>query len=179
MTKGAGRPQEARETIWSPWRMEYISQEKTGECEFCAIAGADPAEDPDIYVLYRGRHHFAVLNLWPYNNGHAMIVPFRHVEDLTEMTDDEALEMHHISQRLVTAYRKTMNAQGVNVGLNLGRISGGSIDHLHLHLVPRWPGDANFMPVIGNTKVLVELLKDTWTRLMEEVREWPENQIET
>jgi ATP adenylyltransferase len=174
MTKGAGKPPEPRETIWSPWRMEYINKEKTGDCEFCTIAAADPAGDREIKVLYRGAHHFVVLNLWPYNNGHAMVVPSRHVEDLTELTDDEALEMHHLSQRLVTAYRKTMNAQGVNVGLNLGRISGGSIDHLHLHLVPRWAGDANFMPVIGNTKVLVEPLEDTWARLMEEVREWPE-----
>jgi ATP adenylyltransferase len=173
MTKGVGEPQKARETIWSPWRMEYIRKEKDGSCEFCRIAATEPEEDRENYVLYRGKHHFAVLNIWPYNNGHSMIVPFRHVEDLENFEDEEALEMFRISTWLVAAYRKTMNAQGVNVGLNLGRISGGSIDHLHLHLVPRWSGDANFMPVIGQTKVLVELLGDTWTRLKEEVKGWP------
>lgn len=152
--------------------MEYIRSEKPPECVFCEVASADPAEDEERRVVYRGRHHFVVLNLWPYNNGHSMVVPFRHVVDLTELTDDESLSMIHLSQHLVEAYRKTMNAEGVNVGLNLGRVSGGSIDHLHQHLVPRWTGDANFMPVIGNTKVMVEMLEDTYARLILEAKSW-------
>jgi ATP adenylyltransferase len=156
--------------------MEYIEKEKPDGCVFCDCAAADPEEDRERFIIHRSRHHFIVLNLWPYNNGHSMICPLRHIVDVTEMTDEEALEQHHLTQRLVEAYRNAMRAQGVNVGLNLGQISGGSIDHLHLHLVPRWAGDANFMPVIGQTKILVELLADTWTRLRKEVEQWPETQ---
>ncbi len=170
---GVGTPPLWRETIWSPWRMEYIESEKPDGCVFCEAGRADPAGDEERYVLFRGKHHYIVLNLWPYNNGHAMIVPYDHVEDITELSDESALEMFHLSQRLVAAYRRAMRAQGVNVGLNLGRVSGGSIDHLHLHLVPRWMGDANFMPVIGHTKVLVEMLRETWARLRAEIERWP------
>jgi ATP adenylyltransferase len=153
--------------------MEYIEKSRPDACVFCDCAQADPSEDQERFILHRAEHHFIVLNLWPYNNGHAMICPLRHIEEISELTDEEALEQHHLSRRMVEAYRKAMRAEGVNVGLNLGRISGGSIDHLHLHMVPRWPGDANFMPVIGQTKVLVELLGDTWARLREEIAKWP------
>ena len=151
--------------------MEYIRKPRPDECTFCEISGADTAEDRERYVVLRGPLHYIVLNLWPYNNGHAMVVPNRHLEDITEMTEEETLEMFDYSRRLVTIYRKTMMAEGVNVGLNLGKISGGSIAHLHLHLVPRWTGDANFMPVIGNTKVMVEMLDDTYERLTKEIAE--------
>jgi ATP adenylyltransferase len=152
--------------------MQYIRGKKPEGCVFCEVGAADPSEDEERYVVFRGTHHYVVLNIWPYNNGHAMIVPFRHVTDITEMTDDESLEMFHLSRKLVQAYRSSMEAQGVNLGLNLGRVSGGSIDHLHLHLVPRWMGDANFMPIIGNTKVLVETLADTFERLRSEAAGW-------
>jgi ATP adenylyltransferase len=152
--------------------MQYIRAKKPKHCVFCEAAAADPAEDEKRYVVYRGRAHFVVLNIWPYNNGHAMVVPLKHATDLEHLDDAETLEMLCLSKRLVSAYRRTMNAEGVNVGLNLGRISGGSIDHLHLHLVPRWTGDANFMPIIGNTKVLVERLSETWTRLHEDAATW-------
>jgi len=101
-----------------------------------------------------------------------MICPLRHLEDISDLSDEEALEQHHLSRRMVDAYRRAMRAEGVNVGLNLGRISGGSIDHLHLHMVPRWPGDANFMPVIGQTKILVEMLDETYDRLSADAAGW-------
>ena len=167
-----GSPSAWKEVIWSPCRMEYILQRKPDGCVFCDVAGAAEEHDDKNYVVWRGELNYVVLNLWPYNNGHVMIVPFRHIVDITEMSDDEALETMHISQKVVAAYREKMNAQGVNVGYNLGTASGGSIGHLHLHLVPRWVGDSNFMPVIGQTKVLVELLEDTLTRLREAAEGW-------
>ena len=169
---GAGDPRVTRDTIWSPWRMQYIRSEKPKECVFCEIATAPAAEDRDRYVVFRGKTHYVVLNVWPYNNGHAMVVPYRHLTDLTELDDEEVLETFDLSRRLVETFRATMNAQGVNVGWNLGQISRGSIAHLPLHLVPRWAGDANFMPVIGQTKVLVELLSETWDRLREASNRW-------
>ena len=163
-----------KEVIWSPWRIEYIRKERPPGCVFCEVAQADAAADGKRYVLHRGAHHFVVLNLWPYNNGHVMVIPYRHVDDILDLTDDEAMEMHRLSCRIVKAYRKVMRAQGVNVGLNLGQASGGSIEHLHLHLVPRWIGDSNFMPVIGQTKVLVEMLDSTYRNLRGEAESWDE-----
>ncbi|MEN8149800.1 MAG: HIT domain-containing protein [Planctomycetota bacterium] len=152
--------------------MEYILQRKPNGCVFCEVAEVGSEHDDKNYVVWRGEHNYVVLNLWPYNNGHVMIVPYRHIVDITEMTDDEALETMKLSQKIVTAYRDGMSAQGVNVGYNLGTASGGSIGHLHLHLVPRWVGDSNFMPVIGQTKVLVEMLDDTLERLREAAKDW-------
>jgi len=167
-----GSPSAWKEVIWSPWRMEYIQQRRPDGCVFCEVAGVGEEHDEENYVVWRGELNYVVLNLWPYNNGHTMVVPNRHIVDLTEMTDEEALETVRISQKVVAAYRETMNAQGVNVGYNLGTASGGSIGHLHLHLVPRWVGDSNFMPVIGQTKVLVEMLDETRDRLREAARDW-------
>jgi ATP adenylyltransferase len=165
-------PSPWNEVIWSPWRMEYIRSPRGDECVFCQVAEVNPEKDRENYVVYRGEENYIVLNLWPYNNGHVMVVPYRHIIDITEMTDSESLETMTLSQRIVTAFRETMNAQGVNVGYNLGTASGGSIGHLHLHLVPRWVGDSNFMPVIGKTKVLVEMLDDTYDRLKTASKEW-------
>ena len=167
-----GSPSAWKEVIWSPCRMEYILQRKPEGCVFCDVAGVGVEHDDENFIVYRGELNYVVLNLWPYNNGHVMIVPFRHIVDITEMTDEEALETMQISRKVVAAYREKMNAQGVNVGYNLGTASGGSIGHLHLHLVPRWVGDSNFMPVIGQTKVLVEMLEDTLTRLREAAEGW-------
>lgn len=171
---GAGDKPPSREIIWSPWRMKYIRGKKPEGCVFCEVGDADPEEDEERYVVFRGGSHYVVLNIWPYNNGHAMVVPFRHITDITEMTDEESLEMLRLAGKLVDAYRSCMEAQGVNLGLNLGRVSGGSIEHLHFHLVPRWMGDVNFMPVIGHTKVLVEMLSETYERLRAEAANWAE-----
>jgi ATP adenylyltransferase len=167
-----GSPSAWKEVIWSPWRMEYIRKRRPDECVFCEVARIGEAKDRENYVVFRGRENYIVLNLWPYNNGHVMIVPDRHIVDITEMTESEALETFDLSKRVAAAFRETMNAQGVNIGYNLGTASGGSIGHLHLHLVPRWVGDSNFMPVIGHTKVLVEMLDETYERLADAARAW-------
>jgi len=172
---GRESPSPWKEVIWSPWRMAYIRKPRPDDCEFCEITEADPEEDGKRFVVHRARLNYVVLNLWPYNNGHAMVIPYRHVVDVSELTDEEGMEMLHLTQKLVAAYRESMNAQGVNVGLNLGRVSGGSIEHLHQHLVPRWMGDANFMPVIGQTKVMVEMLQETYDRLRGVADGWTED----
>ena len=113
-----------------------------------------------------------MLNRYPYNAGHLMICPVRHLEDPSGMTDEEMLETMRLLGRCSTMLRKAMRAAGINAGLNLGAASGGSVDHLHLHVVPRWVGDTNFMPVVGGTKTLVEMLDGTWERLREEAAAW-------
>ncbi len=146
--------------------MEYVKSFRRGEddgCVFCDALSRD--EDAATYIVHRGPTCFIILNAYPYNTGHALVLPNRHVEDLCDLTDEESLETVVLTQRLCRVYRETMNAEGVNVGVNLGRSAGGSIDHLHWHVVPRWRGDTNFMPVVGGAKVLVEMLEDTWTRL--------------
>jgi len=146
--------------------MQYVKAHRRGEgdrCVFCeALAQGD---DVATHVVHRGVSCFVILNAFPYNAGHAMVLPNRHVEDLGDLTDEESLETMRITQRLCRAFREAMNAEGLNIGVNLGRSAGGSIDHLHWHVVPRWRGDTNFMPVVAGAKVLVEMLEDTGARL--------------
>ena len=150
--------------------MQYVLKGRPAGCIACAaLAGGVNAR---TLVLHRGRGVFVMLNRYPYNTGHLMICPVRHLEDPGEMTDAESLETMHLLARCSDLLRRTMNAAGVNAGLNLGSASGGSVDHLHLHVVPRWVGDTNFMPVVAGTKTLVEMLDGTWTRLREEVGTW-------
>lgn len=136
-------------------------------CE--ALAGGISAE---TLVLHRGERVFTMLNRYPYNTGHLMICPVRHLADPCEMDDAEMLETMRTLARFSALLRRSMNAAGVNAGLNLGVASGGSVDHLHMHVVPRWVGDTNFMPVVAGTKTLVEMLDGTWKRLREEVERW-------
>ncbi|TYC07774.1 HIT domain-containing protein [Actinomadura syzygii] len=128
-------------------------------CPFCEIPGMS---DEDGLVVARGGSVFAVLNLYPYNSGHLMVVPYRHVADYTDLDEAEYLELAVFTQRALAALRKASGAQGFNVGMNLGLVAGAGIAaHLHQHVVPRWGGDTNFMPVVGHTKVLPQLLRDT------------------
>jgi ATP adenylyltransferase len=153
------------EQLWAPWRMELIEKgEPKRGCIFCDL----PREGDDRKNLILGRtpHTFAILNRYPYNNGHLMVVPRLHLSDLASLPRDqheELAEMLRVAIRLVSAaYR----AQGHNVGMNLGQVAGAGIaDHLHWHVVPRWNGDTNFMPVIGDTKVMIEHLTASWERL--------------
>ena len=154
------------ERLWATWRMKYITSigEETDECVFCALPKAE--DGPENLVVHRGETCYIVLNLYPYNNGHAMVVPFRHVPRLAELTDAERLELLRLASRLEVALGDGMNAEGFNLGMNLGRAGGAGIpNHLHLHFVPRWLGDTNFMPVVGQTKVLPERLSDTFEKL--------------
>jgi ATP adenylyltransferase len=150
--------------LWAPWRLEYIQQaDAERNCIFCA-----PEEE---LVLRRGDRAFALLNRFPYASGHLMVAPVRHVGDYTALTDDEALEIHHLAAAGLAALRDVYAPHGHNLGWNLGRIAGaGIVDHVHLHVVPRWAGDTNFMPVLADVRVLPEALSETARRLREA---WP------
>jgi ATP adenylyltransferase len=147
--------------------MEYIEAAKEGEedgCIFCDLPAAD--DDEGNLLLARGDLGFVLLNRYPYNPGHLMVAPYRHTGDLEDLADEELLGLDHLVRRCVAALRETMQPHGFNIGMNVGRIAGAGIpDHLHWHLVPRWGGDSNFMPVVGQTKVLPELLEETYRRL--------------
>lgn len=150
--------------------MQYVLKGRPSGCIACeALAGGVGIES---LVLHRGETAFVMLNRYPYNTGHLMICPVRHLVDPTEMTDPEMLETMRLVARCGDVLRRAMNAAGINAGLNLGQASGGSVDHLHLHVVPRWVGDTNFMPVVAGTKTLVEMLDGTWNRLREEMKAW-------
>ena len=157
------------ERLWSPWRMEYILRGSDGEargCVFCDLPAADAADDEANHLLARGEVSFVLLNAFPYNPGHLMTAPYRHVGDYEELTAEELAEMTAFAGRAIRAMREESGPHGFNLGMNLGQVAGAGIaDHLHLHLVPRWGGDTNFMPVVGRTKVLPELLAETYRRL--------------
>jgi len=154
------------ERIWSPWRMEYIraARDEPEGCIFCDLPNL--GDDAAARILARRPLAFAMLNTYPYNPGHLMVAPFRHTGELEGLSDDELLDVDRLLQASVRALREEMGPQGFNVGMNLGRAAGAGIpDHLHWHVVPRWGGDTNFMPVVGETRVLPELLEETYARL--------------
>jgi ATP adenylyltransferase len=157
------------ERLWSPWRMEYIRRGEGGGdrgCVFCELPAADPDRDGANHLLARGAVSFLLLNAFPYNPGHLMAAPYRHVGDYEELTAAELAELMAFAGRAIRAMREESGPHGFNLGMNLGEVAGAGIaDHLHLHLVPRWGGDTNFMPVVGRTKVLPELLDETYRRL--------------
>ena len=150
--------------MWAPWRIEYISSPKHDGCIFCDFPKEN--RDKERLILYRGEHCFIIMNNYPYNPGHVMIAPYRHVGKWEDLTDQELLEMMQLSQLVIKALKKTMNPHGFNMGVNLGRVAGAGIDdHVHLHIVPRWNGDTNFMPVIADTKVIPESLEEAYDEL--------------
>jgi ATP adenylyltransferase len=152
--------------------MKYITSigKEALSCVFCDIAGME--DGAENLIVHRGRTCYIVLNLYPYNNGHAMVIPHRHVASLAEMTDEEKLEMIQLADVLQQALERTLDAEGFNFGMNLGRVAGAGIPgHLHLHVVPRWLGDTNFMPVTAETKVLPEKLEDTYQKVRIGIRE--------
>lgn len=160
------------ERLWSPWRLAYVTgASTTSPCVFCDAAAGGPAAlapeaAPDDLVVARGPHAFIILNLYPYNNGHLMVVPNRHIASLAEASDEELSEIIRFTRDAEVALTDAYRPQGINVGLNLGRAAGAGIaDHLHVHLVPRWAGDTNFMSVVGETRVLPETLEQTAARL--------------
>lgn len=147
--------------LWAPWRLAYVSQaDKTDECIFCQKIHGN---DEENLVLFRGIHCFAVLNLFPYNNGHLMVAPYRHIGSLQELTKEERSELMDITTLCLDVLREGLNCQGFNIGMNIGKVAGAGVpDHLHIHIVPRWEGDTNFMPVIGDTKVIPQSLSSTY-----------------
>lgn len=152
--------------MWTPWRMKFIlSEKKAGECIFCEEP--EDSRDRENYILYRGRWCYIILNAYPYNNGHLLIVPYSHTCELELLAPEVVAEMMSLVQRSVAALKKAMNPDGFNIGMNLGRAAGAGIaDHLHMHVVPRWVGDTNFMPVISDTRMIPELLTETYDRLL-------------
>jgi ATP adenylyltransferase len=155
--------------LWAPWRLEYIQQaDDLPACVFCTAAS--PPDD-DGLVVHRGELAFVLLNRFPYASGHLMVAPFRHVGELAELTQDEVVEIHSLTTAGLGALAETMRPQGYNLGWNLGRIAGaGVVDHIHEHVVPRWAGDTNFMPVLADVKVMPEHLADTRRKL---AAAWP------
>jgi ATP adenylyltransferase len=154
--------------LFSPWRSAYIETfkvpKKSRGCLFCRIART--RSDEANLVVFRGRHNFVVLNLFPYNSGHLMVVPYRHARALERIPEVELSEALDLVKRSIAALTKTSRPHGYNVGLNIGRVAGAGIEsHVHFHVVPRWNGDTNFMPVLGETKVISEDLKQTWSQL--------------
>jgi len=152
------------EHLWSPWRLAYITGgASTGGCVFCA-ALADP--QADALIVFRGTTCFVILNLFPYNNGHLMVIPRRHVATLGACTDQERHELIDLTRLCEAALTEAYAPHGMNMGINLGKPAGaGVLDHIHMHVVPRWNGDTNFMSVVGQTRVLAEELPDTAARL--------------
>jgi ATP adenylyltransferase len=155
--------------LWAPWRLEYIEQaDEDDGCIFCRAA---EGEDESGLVVLRGRVAFVLLNRFPYASGHLMVAPYRHLGELAELTNDEVIEIHRLIVEGMGALAQLYRPQGFNVGWNLGRIAGAGVtDHVHSHLVPRWAGDTNFMPVLADVKVMPEHLAETRRRLVEA---WP------
>lgn len=153
------------ERLWAPWRLEYIqaADEQPG-CVFCRAASL---ADEDGLVVHRGKLAFVLLNKFPYASGHLLVAPYRHVGDFGELGDEEALEIHRLASQGLGVLAGSFQPQGYNLGWNLGRIAGaGIVDHVHLHVVPRWAGDTNFMPVLADVKVMPEHLEATRQRLL-------------
>jgi ATP adenylyltransferase len=152
------------EHLWSPWRLAYITGEASAKgCVFCS-ALSDP--EADSLLVYRGRACFVILNLFPYNNGHLMVIPNRHIPSLAAATPEELAELIELTRVAEVAITEAYAPHGLNMGINLGKPAGaGILDHVHMHVVPRWNGDTNFMTVVGRTRVLPEELPDTAAKL--------------
>jgi ATP adenylyltransferase len=155
--------------IWAPWRLEYI--QAADEQDGCLFCTAPDRDEEDSLVVHRGSAAFVLLNKFPYASGHFMVAPYRHAADFAELADEEVLEIHRLAGQGMGALAQLYSPRGYNAGWNLGRIAGaGVVDHVHLHVVPRWAGDTNFMPVLADVRVLPEHLLETRRRLAED---WP------
>jgi ATP adenylyltransferase len=154
------------EIKFTPWRMAYIKGPHEEGCVLCQVPAE--ADDSKNLLLFRGERCFILLNLYPYNNGHVMVAPYAHVADLGTLEPEAAAELMALTQRCVRALQRVYTPQGFNLGMNLGRVAGAGIaDHLHMHVVPRWQGDMNFMPLIGGTRMVPEALEETYARVRE------------
>ena len=154
------------EFIWSPWRYDYLAShgERRPACVFCV--GEDSSRDAERLVVLRAEHNFVILNLFPYTSGHLMVAPYEHLSTIVDAKTAQLSEMMDLSKRAITALQKTYRPDGFNIGMNLGEAAGAGIrEHFHLHVVPRWTGDANFISITGETRVLPEELSRTYERL--------------
>jgi ATP adenylyltransferase len=150
--------------IWAPWRMEFIMQGEKNTCFLCQKSSED--NDVENLILYRGKRNFILLNAYPYNPGHLMVAPYRHIGSLLDTEEDELKEHFELVRMSVQLLTNVVKPAAFNIGMNLGRVAGAGVaDHIHTHIVPRWQGDTNFMPVVAETKVLSEALQQTYKKL--------------
>ncbi|HUT68344.1 MAG TPA: HIT domain-containing protein [Dehalococcoidales bacterium] len=150
--------------IWAPWRIQYILEEKPGGCILCD----KPKEDKDVqnYILYRGGKNFIMMNSYPYNPGHLLVAPYRHTANLEELTEEERNEHFELISRSIRVLKEAFQPGGFNIGANIGKVAGAGIDdHFHSHIVPRWQGDTNFIPVLSDIRVVPQALADTYKTL--------------
>jgi ATP adenylyltransferase len=151
--------------LWTPWRYRYITRpEERGACVFCAAAACP--DDEKALIVYRGKHNFIILNRFPYTSGHVMVVPYEHVATLEGLADETLVETIRLGRECEKRLREVYHPDGLNLGLNIGKSAGAGVaEHIHLHVLPRWTGDANFMTSIAETRILPEDLEETWKRL--------------
>lgn len=156
--------------LWAPWRLRYIEQARTPQaCIFCQKA--KEKRDIENFILRRGKTCFTIMNLYPYANGHLMVAPYKHTPEFADLTDIESLELLHSVRQSITILKRSLKPEGFNVGLNVGKVAGAGVeDHIHFHIVPRWLGDTNFMPVLGEVKVIPEHIETTFRKLKRELR---------
>jgi ATP adenylyltransferase len=157
------------DTLWSPWRQEYIASAGSGAekqgCIFCILRDA-PDNDESNYVVYRATHNFVVLNIYPYTSGHLLVVPYEHTADLDAASKETTNELMDLLKRCQTAIRASYEPEGINIGMNLGKAAGAGVaDHIHFHILPRWFGDTNFMTSVGNARVIPEDLATTYQKI--------------
>jgi len=151
--------------LWAPWRIEYITKERESCCIFCDTSNED--DDKKNLILYRGETCFIILNRYPYTNGHLMTVPYKHTNELNDLDQEERNDLLELTIKCKNVLN-VMKPNGFNIGMNLGKVAGAGIDdHLHFHVVPRWDGDTNFMPVLGSIKIMPEYLDQTYDKLKE------------
>lgn len=155
---------DTKSILWAPWRMTYVTGDRPKGCFLCQ--SQEDTDDQDNYVVHRGTRCYVILNLYPYNPGHLMIVPYEHLGNVEDLDEETLSEMMILVRRCVVLLQNTMSPSGFNVGMNIGRVAGAGVaEHVHTHVVPRWEGDANFMPVVASTKVLPEELRTTYEKL--------------
>ncbi|MBE0477556.1 HIT domain-containing protein [Candidatus Aerophobetes bacterium] len=154
--------------LWAPWRLKYIKEHKRENCIFCQKP--QEKKDEKNYILLRGKTCFVILNTYPYNNGHVMVAPYRHIGSVEKMSYEEGAEMMGFAGKMTRLIRELMQPDGFNIGMNIGRAAGAGIeDHIHMHIVPRWVGDCNFMPILSDTKVIPEALDESYRKLRDKL----------
>lgn len=164
------------ERLWAPWRIEYIRSEKDQQCIFCTKAAE--RQDRQNLILCRGTHSFVILNRYPYNNGHLMVAPYAHVASLEDLDTPTLADLMCMVKKCLAVLRRAMRAEAFNIGVNLGQAAGAGIaDHVHIHVVPRWAGDTNFMTVLADIRVLPDALDNTYETLLQALQELERNEI--
>lgn len=155
-----------RKILWAPWRMEYILGEKKDKgCIFCTLPKEN--NDKENLIIFRSKFSFVIMNKYPYNNGHLMVVPYNHVNSLEKLNEGEFIDIFNLMKRSIKALEKTFKPQGLNIGINIGKAAGAGIDtHVHVHIVPRWIGDTNFIPVFSDCKVISDYIANTYEQLL-------------